>query len=214
MEQTNRASQIPATRTEWMAFMYRYFWNGIRIVKSLAPREWLEKRGLSVEITGAGFNSGQIHHRREQAFKDALAETGFMKRTDVPVNGDAIPYKVFGVFSVMFPLRNRKGEVISFYAVRIKSGFTAYMDEEPGMYPAYPHELTKKLFVVNSVLDAATFLQARILENKEAVIALRDGKFLPEHEEAIRSLKHLKEIVYVDSPVPKVKKEATIWGHE
>jgi hypothetical protein len=214
MEKTNKATQIPVTRTEWMAFVYRYCSSGIRIVKSTTPREWLEKRGLSIELTGAVFNSGQIHHRREQAFKDALAQTGFMKRADVPVNGDVIPYTVFGVFSVMFPLRNQKGEVINFYAVRIKSDYTEYMDEEPGMYPAYPHELTRKLFVVNNILEAATMLQARVLENKEAVIALRDGKFLPEHEEAIQNLKHLKEIVFVDSPVSKPKKEKTVWGRD
>ncbi|MCD6068885.1 MAG: hypothetical protein K0S33_3711 [Bacteroidetes bacterium] len=209
-----RVIQLPSSRPEWMAFIHRYLSNGMRIVKSTAPKEWMAKKGLSAELTGAGFNSGQIHHRRDQSFKDALAEIGFMKRTDVPVNCDTVPYTVFGIFSIMFPLRNQKEEIVNFYSVRIKSDNAAYMNEEPGLYPGYPHELTKRLFVVNSVLDAATVLQAKALDNKEAVIALHDGKFMPEHEEAIQSLKHLKEIVYIDSPLMKVQKEKTVWGEE
>lgn len=206
-----RASTIPDTQAEWMLFMYRYFLNGIKTPKSTAPREWLNRKGLSFELSGAGFNSGQIHHRREQSFKEALANIGFMTRSDAPVNCETVPYTVFGIFSVMFPLRNKAGEIVNFYAIRIKSDNCAYMNEAGGLYPAYPHEQTKKLFVVNSILDAATMLEARVLDNREAVMALHDGKCMPEHEEAIASLKELREIIYLDTALLKAKKEKTIW---
>lgn len=194
-----------------MEFIHRYLSNGIRSGRAKAPREWLAKKGLSIEATGAGFNSGQIHHRADQAFKAGLAEVGFMQKSDVGVNCETTPYTVFGIFSIMFPLKNLNNEVVNFYSVRIKSGNTAYMNQEPGLYPGYPSPLTKRLFVVNTVMDAATILESRVLDNKEAVIALHDGKVMPEHEKAIKNLPALMEVIYIDSPAIKAAKEKKVW---
>lgn len=209
---TKNEKELPKTKTEWLAFIYRSMCNGIRAAKSGAPKQWLATKGLSAEATGASFNSGQIHHRKDQAFKAALAEVGFMQRSLAPVNCDTTAYTVFGIFSVMFPLRNPQEEIVNFFSIRIRSGNKAYMNQEPGLYPGYPHKHTKKLFVVNSIMDAATLLEARILDNRESVMALHEGKFLPEHEAAIKALKELKELVYIDSPIVKTEKENRVWS--
>lgn len=206
-----KEKQLPSCRKEWMDFIYRSMSNGIRAAKSLKPRRWLEDRGLSIDATGACFNSGQMHHRQELSFKAALAEVGFMQKSKVGVNSDTVPYTVFGIFSIMFPLRNAENEIVNFFSIRIKSGNKAYMNQEAGLYPCYPHETTKRIYVVNGVIDAATILSAKVLDNREAVIALHEGKMFPEHEEAIKRLPHLKEVIYVDTPIMNVRKETKVW---
>lgn len=206
-----KEKELPSGKIERLEFIYRSLSNGIRAGKAKAPREWLAKKGLSIDATGACFNSGQIHHRKSLEFKKSLAEVGFMFQSDVGVNSDTIPYTVFGIFSVMFPLRNFKNEIVNFYSVRIKSDNTAYMNKEAGLYPAYPHEMTKRLFVVNSVLEAAVILESKVLDNREAIIALHDGKVMPEHKEAIQRLTKLEEIIFIDSKIVKATKENKVW---
>jgi hypothetical protein len=201
----------PEQQIEIIARIHKYFNNGIRAGTSVTPRKWLEKKGLSIDATGACFNSGQMHHRKSQELKDELVSVGFMKKSDVATNAGQIPYTVFGIFSIVFPLRNIKNEVINFYAIRIKSENASYLNQEKGIYPGYPHELTKKLFIVNSILDAATLLESKVLDNREAVIALHDGKIMPEHQEAIQRLSTLQEIIYIDAPIYQPAKEKRVW---
>ncbi|HXA02804.1 MAG TPA: hypothetical protein VNW99_12495 [Cytophagaceae bacterium] len=183
-------------KIELLAFVHRSLSNGIRSAKSTAPREWLAKNGLSFEVTGACFNSGQIHHRKEQSFKDALEESGFLKKSNAPTNAGQIPYTVFGNYSVIFPLRNNHNDVVNFYASSIEKEKTAYMNEE-GIYPGYPDELIKKLFITENILDAATMLESKVMDNREAVIALCNGKLLRQHEEAISKIKELNEVIII-----------------
>lgn len=184
------------TEIELLSLVHNYASNGLRIGKSTLARQWLKDRKLSIENTMACFNSGQLHHRKEKEFKEALERIGFMKVSPHASNCESIPYTVFGTFSIMFPLRNEKNEIVNFYSVGIKKEKTAYLNLE-GLYPSYPNELTKKLFVVDNVMDAATILEAKTLDNREAVIALQDGVFLDQHVKAIKSLKHLSEVIQI-----------------
>ena len=207
-----KEKELPSGKAERLEFIYRSLSNGIRTAKAKVPREWLAKKGLSIELTGACFNSGQIHHRKDEGFKTALAEVGFMQKSNAVANCDSTPYTVFGIFSVMFPLRNKENEIVNFYSVRIRSENKAYMNQEAGLYPAYPHQLTKRLFVVNSVLEAATLIQSKVLDNREAVIALHDGILMPEHQEAIKRLTKLEELIYIHSTIPSQEKEKSVWN--
>ncbi|MFL5763587.1 MAG: hypothetical protein ACJ77K_06550 [Bacteroidia bacterium] len=208
-----KEKELPKGKAERMEFIYRSLSNGIRAAKSLAPREWLKSKGLSIDLTGACFNSGQMHHRKEEGYKMALVEVGFMQESKVGGHTDKT-YTVFGIFSIMFPLRNLNNEIVNFYSIRIRSENTAYMNQEGGLYPGYPSELTKRLFVVNTVLEAATILESKILDNKEAVIALNEGVLTEEHKAAIKRLVNLQEVIHLDSPVVKTMKENKIWDRK
>jgi hypothetical protein len=170
--------------------------NGIRSAKSTAPREWLEKKALSIESTGATFNSGQIHHRREQAFKEALESIGLLKRSNAATNAGQIPYTSFGKSAILFPLRDENREVVNFYAMSIEKNKNAYLNEE-GIYPCFPHEKTTTLYITDTILDAATLLESKIMDNRQAVMALNDGTLKSQHKTALESLKDLKEIIYL-----------------
>lgn len=184
------------TELELLELVYTYATNGLRFGKSQKAREWLRNQKLSVENTMACFNSGQLHHRKEKEFKESLERIGFMKASNVGSNCDSIPYTVFGNFSIMFPLRNEKNEIVNFFSVGLKNDKNAFLNMK-GLYPGYPSEQTRRLFVVDTVLDAATILEAKVLDNREAVISLYDGVFLEQHVEIIKSLKHLTEVIQI-----------------
>jgi len=184
------------TELELLELVYTYATNGLRFGKSQKAREWLRNQKLSVENTMACFNSGQLHHRKEKEFKESLERIGFMKASNVGSNCDSIPYTVFGNFSIMFPLRNEKNEIVNFFSVGLKNDKSAFLNMK-GLYPGYPSEQTRRLFVVDTVLDAATILEAKVLDNREAVISLYDGVFLEQHVEIIKSLKHLTEVIQI-----------------
>ena len=182
---------------EIMARLHRSLGNGIRSGKANIPRQWMESKKLNIVATGACFNSGQVHHRKPQDFKNELESIGFLTISDASTNNRQTPYAVFGMHSVVFPLRNQDHQVVNLYAVNIKNGKTDYLNKE-GIYPCYPNETTKKLYIVPNVIDAATMLSANILDNKETVIALHNGILLPQHEEAIKRLTLLKEIIWIE----------------
>jgi hypothetical protein len=184
------------TEIELLALVYSYACNGLRVGKSKLARDWLKDRQLSMDLTMACFNSGQLHHRKAPEFKKSLERIGFMKESVRGSNCDSIAYAMFGIFSVMFPLRNPEKEIVNFYAVGLRNGKTAHLNHK-GLYPGYPHEKTSRLYVTDNAVDAATILECRLLENRDAVIALHDGIVLDHHLEVIRGLKELKEIIQV-----------------
>jgi hypothetical protein len=184
------------TKEEMYEQIYKYCANGIRAGRTKIPREWLAQRKLSIDATFAVFNSGQIHHGKEQAFKEALADSGFIKVSNQTSNCESLPYTVFGNFSVMFPLRNKENQIVNFYAIGIKNNKTAFLNGE-GIYPNYPQASTKKLFITDNILDAATLLETKILGKEEAVIALNEGELLEQHIQAIKELKNLTEIIQI-----------------
>jgi hypothetical protein len=174
--------------------------NGIRAGKSTAARTWIEGKGLSIEATGACFNSGQLHHRQEQNFLDELESVGFITKAGInKKNPDKLSsYTSFGMAAIVFALRNEKYEVVNMYAIRIhlETEKTEYLNQD-GIYPAYPPLSTKRLYITQSIMDAATLLESRVLDNRDAVIALYDGELKPQHLKALSLLINLEEIIFI-----------------
>ncbi len=178
--------------------IYQSMSKGIRNHKSHSPRQWLNTKHLSFSKTYAAFNSGQMHHRKTQDFIDELVSVGFLKESKAATNTGKSGFSSFGNFSIIFPLRNEEYQIVNFYEMGIKKQGCSYMNEM-GIYPAYPHSLTKKLIIVDSILDAATILDSEILGNKEAVMALHHGELKSQHKQAIAQLTQLEEVIYIES---------------
>jgi len=185
------------SKKEILAIIHKSLDNGIRNSKSDAPRSWLKKRNLTIESSGALFNSGQIHQRKSEAFKIVLESVGFLKRKHCLGKNGQIQYTCMGKYSVIFPLKDECGDVVNFNAVLIKNNDSSYLNNE-GIYPSYPNKGTKKLFIVNSSIEAATILEANVLDNREAVIALFHGEIMPQHKEAIKLLSQLEEVIWIN----------------
>jgi hypothetical protein len=176
--------------------LYRSLRFGMKCGKSIISKEWLKSQKLSIDISGACFNSGQIHHRKGQAFKDSLESIGFLKVSNAFTNNGEIPYTIFGKQAVCFPLKNEEDDIINFYAIGIEKGNTSYLNDQ-GIYPKYPDINSQRLFIVPNILDASTILEIKILKENESVMALFDGEFKEQHYTAIKAMKELNEIILV-----------------
>lgn len=179
--------------------LYQSFETGIRSAKAVEPKRYLESIGLDYTELRIGFNSGQFHHREEQALKDHYESLGLLTKSDVGVNKEGLTaYTVFGRYGIIFPLFNQQNQVVNFFAVRFKMA-TPQEDylNDLGLYPCYPNPNTKTLYIVPTILDGASLLQSKALENRESVLALHDGKLLPQHREAISQLEYLEHIIII-----------------
>lgn len=177
--------------------IFQSFETGIRSAKAIKPKEYLKRVGLDYNQLRIGFNSGQFHHRESQENKDRYESLGMITKSTAGVNKEGlIAYTVFGRYSVVFPLLNKQNQIVNFFAIRFEldSPKEEYLNQK-GIYPNYPHPLTKRLYIVCSVLDCASLLQSKALDQREGVIALHDGKLFPQHYKAIKSLIKLEEII-------------------
>ena len=177
--------------------LFQSFETGIRSVKAIKPKEYLKSIGLDYTDLRIGFNSGQFHHNKDQNFKERFEALGVLTKSDVAVQKEEMTaYTVFGRYGVVFPLLNRQNEIVNYYAIRFEldTPKEEYLNQE-GIYPAFPNALTKRLYIVPTLLDGASLLQSKTLENREAVITLHSGELLPQHIEAIKSLTELEEII-------------------
>lgn len=179
--------------------LFQSFETGIRSSKAINTKEYLRNIGLDYAELRIGFNSGQFHHRETQEFKNDFEALGMLKKSDAGVRKeDLTAYTVFGRDGLIFPLVDKKNRIVNYFALRFKleTPKEEYLNSE-GIYPAYPSPLTKRLYLTPTVIDCASLMQSKTLENREAVIALQNGELLPQHLEAIKALHELEEIIII-----------------
>lgn len=179
--------------------LFQSFEMGLRMPKAVKPKEYLKSIGLEYTDLRIGFNSGQFHHNEPQELKDHYESLGILTKSKAGVNKeDLTAYSVFGRYGIIFPLLNNKSEVVNYFAIRfgLDTPKEEYLNLE-GIYPAFPHPLTKRLYLVPTLMDGASLLQSKVLGNREAVMAMHNGELLPQHREAIKSLLELEEIIII-----------------
>ncbi|WP_281323492.1 hypothetical protein [Flavobacterium aestivum] len=180
--------------------VYRSFETGIRSAKAIKPKEYLKSIGLDYSELRIGFNSGQFHHGRKKEIKDHYEKLGLLTKSEAGVNNEGLTaYTVFGRYGLIFPLVNKENEIVNYFALRfdLETPKEEFLNSE-GIYPIYPNLLTKRLYLAPTVIDCASLMQSKVLENRDAVIALHNGKLMPQHEEAIKSLSELEEIILIN----------------
>lgn len=179
--------------------LFQSFETGIRNGKAEKPKQYLKSIGLNYNNLRIGFNSGQFHHRENQDVKDHYERLGLLVKSDVGVREkDMVAYTAFGRYGLIFPLMDSAGQIVNYYAIRFDMANPQkdYLNDK-GIYPNYPHTSTKRLFITPTLSDAASLLQSKALDQREAVVALHNGELLPQHLEAIESLKELEEIIII-----------------
>ena len=179
--------------------LFQSFETGIRSAKADKPKEYLKSIALDYTTLRIGFNSGQFHHRETQELKHHYEALGLLTKSDVGVREkDMVAYTVFGRYGLIFPLMDKTGQIVNYFAVRFDMATKRedYLNNI-GLYPNYPHNSTKRLFITPTLMDAASLLQSKALDQREAVLALHNGKLLPQHLEAIETLNDLEEIIII-----------------
>jgi hypothetical protein len=182
---------------ETLETLFQSFEMGIRM--SQRPKEYLKNMGLDYLEQRIGYNSGQFHHNISQDTKDQYEALGVIKKSDAGVNKENLTaYTAFGKVGIVFPLMDKDNEIVNLFAVRfeMKSPAEEYLNKK-GIFPKYPHKNIKRLYITPTLMDCASFIQSKALDQREAVIALHNGKFLPQHKEAIQELTALEEIIII-----------------
>jgi energy-coupling factor transporter ATP-binding protein EcfA2 len=193
--------------------IWTYFRNGLNAGKAKEPNEYLTSLGFDKNLLEIGFNSGQFHHRKTDQYKLDHLSIGLLKPSTASVRSpEMVPYTCIGSNGIVFPLKDITDSIVNFQFIRFKlqDKPAEYLNEN-GVYPCYPHHLTERLFIVPTVLDAATIIQSKILGNRDAVMALHGSVSLNQHQEAIDRLTDLKQIVCIGmDSIDSLKTDVTI----
>ncbi|MEM9980845.1 MAG: CHC2 zinc finger domain-containing protein [Bacteroidota bacterium] len=109
-------------------------------------------------------------------------------------------YKSFASGCLLFPLKDAKNQIVSLYGRSIKSNTKSkhfYLKHRRGLYPSYPKPSTKKLILVESILDAASVEENREVFSEDVeVLALYGVNGLSaEHQAAIKAISDLEEVI-------------------
>ncbi|MBN2660735.1 MAG: toprim domain-containing protein [Tannerellaceae bacterium] len=212
--------------TEILTRIFAYFQNGLNSSVAKRPKEYLQERGLSPlgetacperNVSGGkgalelGYNSGQFHHRNKLSEEDlkACIEAGLLipYKGSVP-NANGTTYTTFAKDCIIFPLKDRNGNIVSLYGRSITnndkskpapkgSGRHYYLKDRKGLYPNYPEQETTKLILTEAIIDAATLIQITEIVNEYEILSCYGTNGLTEeHKQAIKELQNLEEIIF------------------
>jgi len=187
------------SRSAVLTKLFTYFRNGI--YNSKPALDYLAKRNLDVNKLEVGYNTGQFHHgkRRNENLIKSCVDVGMLKPNGKSRTG-AEGYQVFAKSCLCFPLRNRAKQIVSFYFRSIANNEDQrhfFLTNRQGLYPHYPSPETQHLILTESIIDAATLLQQDEIAGEYEILALYGTKgFTQEHQEAIKNLKHLAEVIF------------------
>jgi len=203
--------QPPRERIQILSKIFESFKNGLAHPVSTKPKEYLKRRNLDPAKLEAGYNSGQFHHHGKLSDKDreACIHAGLLIPYSASVpNGSGVTYTPFAKECIIFPLKDRQGQIVSLYGRGIQqsadgTGKHYYLKERQGLYPGYPRPGTQKLILTEAIIDAATLIQYM-----EIVVAACQGEIVHilacygtngltgEHLLAMKELESLKEVIF------------------
>lgn len=201
-------------RNEATSFLEKMFLSFRKGLLSSPPaKEYCKSRNLDFEQLEIGFNAGQFHHgeRKDEKLINDCLEYGLLSLggTNSRTGGQA--YKPFGNKCILFPLKNRENQIVSFYfrSTVIASDSVAnsssknsvpkhfYLKNRQGLYPNYPNPDTKKLILTEAIIDTASLLQIDEIKSNYTLLTCYGTNGLnDEILNALKSLKQLEEIIF------------------
>ena len=203
-------------KTTFLEIMFKSFRKGL--INSQPAKDYCKKRNLDHTKLEISFNSGQFHHgerRTEELINNSLA-VGLLLDNGLKTSAGEIAYSIFGKYSLVFALKNKENEIVSFYFRSVLDEQKAkhfYLKNRTGIYPNYPNPKTKKLILTESIIDAASILQIDEVVKNYSVLACYGTNGLNEEiQKAILELTELEEIIFAfdndDAGKEAVKKYA------
>ena len=191
----------PQERKELLKKVYNYFRNGYHLRKDNLGRNYMQSRNIEVEALenagiNLGYNSAQFHHRERfsLAEKYNFCKIGLLKENSNSKTG--IGFTPWASHCVIFPLKNKQGEVVSFYGRSTKYSSHFYLTERQGLFPKYPSTNTRTIILTESIVDACSLLQSLKITQEHTILALYGTNgYTAEHSEALSQLTDLEEVV-------------------
>ena len=129
-----------------------------------------------------------------------LLEVGLLSLAGTNSRTGGQAYKTFGIKSIVFPLKNKENQIVSFYfrsIVNDKEAKHFYLKNRSGIYPNYPKPETKKLILTEAIIDCASLLQIKEIRDNYSLISCFGTNGLNEEIlNTIKSLENLEEIIF------------------
>jgi DNA primase len=199
---SNPETQAALSREAFLTKMFTYFKNAVYNSKPAA--EYIASRSLDHYQLEIGYNTAQFHHgkRRDETLINYCVQYGLLRETTM-ISGrakDDKAYNVFGKYCIVFALRNRENQISGLYfrsTINDTDQKHFYLKDRQGLYPCYPKPETKKLILTEAIIDAATLLQVSEITATYSILSCYGTNGLTEeHEQAIRELEQLEEIIF------------------
>lgn len=176
--------------------LFSSFKTGIR--SAAKPKQYLKEIGLDSDILRIGYNSAQFHHGKPQELKEHYESLGILKKNGTAIKHGETAYTVFGSRGLIFPLFDKENTIVNYFAYKFElSAPTEEYLNMSGLYPSCPSQNTRRLFITPTLMDGASLLQSKALDQHETVLALHNGELLTQHIEAIKELRELEEIIII-----------------
>ena len=151
--------------------------------KHAKGKSYLKSRGLSTK--NVGYHSGKLSKSK---LSEQAKLVGLMTQENKPWAANCLIY----------PLLNSSGQVVSFYGRSLESGHY-YQSGRCGLYPCYPSKKSKRIILTESIIDAASLLEIKALEDSlssvwdryEVLALYGTNGFTGEHKKALESWRKL-----------------------
>ena len=189
-----QAVETKATQPEELsrvAILARYL-EGCRkgIANGERARVYATERGLDWQTLKLGFTGDKVPEVWNKNFKESAAAIGLVSK--------AQDGRYLNRFKncLVFTLQNAQGHAVGIYGRSLDQGHYYLPGPHQGLYPEYPNANTKKIILTEAIIDAATLQQHTIITHQYTVLACYGTNgFTQEHEQAIRELKQLEEVI-------------------
>ena len=165
-------------------------------------KEYCSSRNLDFDKLEVGFNSGQFHHgarKDEKLISDAM-QCGLLTTAGTNSRTGGQAYKPFGNKSILFPLKNKENQIVSFYfrsTINNENAKHFYLKNRQGLYPNYPNPDTRKLLLTEAIIDTASLLQIDDIKDNYTLLTSYGTNGLNEEIlNALKPLKQLEEIIF------------------
>ncbi|MDP2161196.1 MAG: CHC2 zinc finger domain-containing protein [Flavobacterium sp.] len=193
----------PINEQERILFLEKMFLSFRKGLLSSPPaKEYCSSRNLDFDKLEVGFNSGQFHHgaRKDEKLINDCLNYGLLTQAGTNSRTGGQAYKPFGNKSILFPLKNKENQIVSFYfrsTINNENSKHFYLKNRQGLYPNYPNPDTKKLLLTEAIIDTASLLQIdEIKENYTLLTCYGTNGLNDEILNALKPLKQLEEIIF------------------
>jgi DNA primase len=160
------------------------------IAGSERARMYATERGLNWQMLSLGFTGEKVQDGWNKNYKESAASLGLLTKTK-----DGRYVNRFKN-CLVFALQNAQGHSVGIYGRGLDKGHYYLPGPHQGLYPKYPGAATKKLILTEAIIDAATLYQDEtITKDYSALACYGTNGFTKEHEQAIKALQHLEEVI-------------------
>lgn len=172
----------------------------VSLISSSSTRKWLIKNGIQAEQIEVGYLTGRFAKNKSEEFVRACMKEGIFSSW-----GKDGKLKTRCKDSLVFPLKNTKGEVVNLWMYDMEKHSSELLNEEQGFFPSYPSSDTEVLHLVAGILDACKHI-ATSRKELHALVALEKGVINEYHLALLSTLENLKE-VYLPESISKTERE-------